>query len=137
MGLDSYLFAAEIKNDLVAEKTISDIISSEAAYEVAYWRKFNALHRWFVENVQNGVDDCGDYPVSREALMKLLEVLEQVQKFPDLREKLLPTVSGFFFGSTDYDEWYESQVDYSVNQLRTVLSRTEPDTTKFYYLSSW
>ena len=26
---------------------------------VAYWRKFNALHNWFVNNIQDGKDDCG------------------------------------------------------------------------------
>jgi len=28
--------------------------------EVGYWRKANQIHNWFVENVQNGEDDC-DY----------------------------------------------------------------------------
>jgi len=29
---------------------------------VGYWRKANHIHAWFVENVQNGVDDCkGNY----------------------------------------------------------------------------
>ena len=25
---------------------------------VGYWRKQNAIHNWFVENVQDGIDDC-------------------------------------------------------------------------------
>ena len=25
---------------------------------VAYWRKANAIHSWFVENCQDGVDEC-------------------------------------------------------------------------------
>ena len=30
-------------------------------YEVLMWRKANAIHNWFVQNVQKGVDDCGVY----------------------------------------------------------------------------
>lgn len=26
--------------------------------KVGYWRKANAVHKWFVENVQDGVDEC-------------------------------------------------------------------------------
>ena len=26
--------------------------------EVGYWRKANAIHKWFVDNVQDGNDDC-------------------------------------------------------------------------------
>ena len=28
--------------------------------QIASWRKANAIHKWFVDNVQDGVDDCGD-----------------------------------------------------------------------------
>ena len=31
-------------------------ISLEAS--VGYWRKANHIHRWFVENVQGGEDEC-------------------------------------------------------------------------------
>ena len=46
--------------------------------EVGYWRKANAIHQWFVENVQKGVDDCGTYIVSREKLTELLGKVEHV-----------------------------------------------------------
>jgi hypothetical protein len=46
--------------------------------ETGYGRKANAIHRWFVENVQNGVDDCNVYEVSRRQLEQLLDVVERV-----------------------------------------------------------
>lgn len=46
--------------------------------EVGYWRKANAIHKWFVENVQNGEDDCGRYEVSKEQLEELLDVCKEV-----------------------------------------------------------
>ena len=42
--------------------------------EIGYWRKANAIHRWFVENVQNGEDDCDYYAVSKEQIKELLEI---------------------------------------------------------------
>ena len=47
--------------------------------EVGYWRKANAIHKWFVDNVQNEVDDCGDYEVSKEQLEELLETCIKVR----------------------------------------------------------
>lgn len=40
--------------------------------EVAYWRKANQVHKWFVDHVQDGVDDCGNYGVTQEQLEDLL-----------------------------------------------------------------
>lgn len=48
--------------------------------EVAYWRKANAIHKWFVDNVQEGNDDCKTYYVSRTDLLNLLDVVNQVLK---------------------------------------------------------
>ena len=46
--------------------------------EVISWRKANAIHSWFVNNVQGGVDDCRTAYVSRENLEELLETTETV-----------------------------------------------------------
>jgi hypothetical protein len=46
--------------------------------EVAYWRKANAIHQWFVENVQEDNDDCKEYWVSEEQLRELLSLCTQV-----------------------------------------------------------
>jgi hypothetical protein len=46
--------------------------------EVAYWRKANAIHKWFVANVQDGVDECQEAYVEREQLQELLEICETI-----------------------------------------------------------
>jgi hypothetical protein len=51
---------------------------SEVVEEAASWRKANAIHRWFVENVQDGNDNCGEYRVSAEQLRALLSLCSQV-----------------------------------------------------------
>ncbi len=42
--------------------------------------------------------------------MKLLEVCKQVAADPSKAEELLPTQSGFFFGGTEYDEYYMNSI---------------------------
>lgn len=52
---------------------------TEITEEVMYWRKFNALHSWFVKNCQNGEDDCRDAYVSRDQLKALVDTLKKVR----------------------------------------------------------
>ena len=102
--------------------------------EAGYWRKQNQIHRWFVENVQKGVDDCGDYYVERNRLQELLDICKIVQTDHSKAEELLPSASGFFFGGTDYDEWYFSGIDNTIDILKEAL---EDENAEYYYSSSW
>lgn len=45
---------------------------------LASWRKANAIHNWFVQNVQHGVDDCGEYVISRGDLEELRRVCQKI-----------------------------------------------------------
>lgn len=49
---------------------------------VGYWRKANHIHRWFVENIQKGNDDCGDYDVYvedvEELYTKCMDILKRL-----------------------------------------------------------
>jgi hypothetical protein len=102
--------------------------------ELGYWRKQNQIHQWFVENVQDGVDNCGEYCVSKTQLQELLDLCKQVQSDHLLADVLLPTASGFFFGETDYDEWYYDGIDNTIQILEEALSDNGAD---YYYSSSW
>ena len=102
--------------------------------EVGYWRKANQIHQWFVENVQNGVDNCSEYCVSKGQLEDLLEICIKILNDNSLAEELLPTASGFFFGGTEYDEWYFKDIENTIEVLKEALSSDSGD---FYYSSSW
>lgn len=153
MGLDMYLFKKSyitsgewIKENhresvtvtkggkphkLIKEDRIRYVIE-----EVGYWRKANQIHNWFVQNVQEGNDNCGNYRVSREKLQELLDLCRIVSAGnKEESAKLLPTASGFFFGGTDYDEWYYQDIKDTIKILEEVLSDTEAD--DFEYTSSW
>jgi hypothetical protein len=50
----------------------------EITEEVAYWRKANSVHKWFVDNVQDGEDNCHEYSVSRKQLKDLSDLCKTV-----------------------------------------------------------
>lgn len=52
-------------------------------------------------------------------------------------EKLLPTSSGFFFGGTEYDEYYIDDVKETIDIITKVLETTDFETEMIYYVSSW
>lgn len=167
MGLDMYLIrkkyiGAEYEHRNVKGEikiTINDvelpIDFNKISYideKVGYWRKANAIHKWFVDNVQDGVDNCQSYYVSTEKLEKLLELCKKVKKTAKVKdgiienveeiEEILPTTDGFFFGSTDYDEWYMQDIDYTIKMLGQILREEKKLNEQgfysdFEYSSSW
>ena len=80
------------------------------------------------------MDNCGEYAVSKAELEELLDLCKQVQSDHSQAEELLPSASGFFFGETDYDEWYYKDIDHTIQILEEALSDTTAD---YYYSSSW
>ena len=53
---------------------------------VCYWRKANQIHKWFVDNVQNGIDDCRSYDVRLEDLKKLLSLCKEIKEKAILKD---------------------------------------------------
>lgn len=141
--------------------------------DIGYWRKANAIHKWFVDNVQNGNDDCKYYYVEADQLQELLDRCKEVRNkakiingkvsagatfkdgkwekvFEDGKvienaeeiAKLLPTQDGFYFGCTDYDEWYMRDIYDTIEMLEKIL-KEEEDFNKqglypeYQYRASW
>ena len=150
MGLDMYLVAKrhisqyqeEDKSlgtelmrhfpELAADQTIQEV-----TVRVGYWRKANHIHKWFVDNVQDGEDNCADYYVSREALTELRRRCQQVLDFRHLAVDNLPTAGGFFFGNTDYDEYYFQDVERTVKFIDAALLLQETENWDIEYSSNW
>jgi hypothetical protein len=126
-------------------KVRTDIKPERVSYiteSVAYWRKSNHIHQWFVTNCQGGEDQCQESYVERGQLQKLVDICKQVKesleksgKNTELAEELLPTQSGFFFGGTEYDQWYVQGLDETINQIEPLLQ--EEGDGEFYYQASW
>lgn len=136
--------------------------------EIGYWRKANAIHKWFVDNIQDGEDDCGYYEVASEQLEELLDICKLIKQKcvlkkgkiangyrfengkevpimedgeyienPEVAAEYLPTQSGFFFGGTNYDQWYMSDIEDTIDILTKVLEETDFDKQMVVYTSSW
>ena len=56
---------------------------------------------------------------------------------PEVAAEYLPTQSGFFFGSTDYDQWYMEDIESTIEILTNVLKETDFDNQMVVYTSSW
>jgi hypothetical protein len=53
-------------------------------------------------------------------------------------QDVLPTQSGFFFGSTDYDEDYEDDLKQTIEIVDKAMADYDRDASiYFYYRSSW
>jgi len=52
---------------------------SEIIMTAGYWRKSNQIHNWFVQNVQDGKDECQESYVSHEKLQELLNECKEVK----------------------------------------------------------
>lgn len=104
-------------------------------FEAGYWRKANAIHRWFVDNVQDGEDDCGSYDVCRDELIKLKKLCEDVINKKAEPDKTLPTQEGFFFGEVEYDSGYLDDLNDTIKIIDRCLKL--PEEWSFEYSSSW
>lgn len=130
---------------------------------VGYWRKANAIHKWFVDNVQGGRDECQRTYVTREKLAELRDLCQKVVDTAKMAsgqvqnglgyengkivpimedgdyvvnaeeiEALLPTQRGFFFGSTDYDQYFMEDIKRTIKIIDEL-----PEDGDLYYHASW
>lgn len=152
MGLDQYLYRKTFlwTGDYINEDARDSVVVTRGGKphtkikndrikyvveEVGYWRKANHIHKWFVDNVQDGVDDCDEYEVEEEKLRELLEICKQIVEDKSKAPELLQTNSGFFFGGTEYDDYYYGAVIETMDIIESVLS--ENSDSQFYYRASW
>ena len=155
MGLDMYLYANSKRVCKDALRAMNDTQERKDWYAkrgiAMYWRKANAIHNWFVENVQDGEDDCRTYDVEPRQLVELRDLCKkviaasklvpdkvvsgyegrnmtpmyEVIEDPSVAMELLPTTSGFFFGSTAYDEYYLADLKYTADAIQKMLEHVE------------
>ena len=182
MGLDMYLhakryFSKHLKTDTGKQEAIiaqtgkigvCEDYGVEVQITAAYWRKANAIHKWFVDNVQDGEDDCGDYYVSQDQLRELRDLCQQVldvaktkkakihtstswsngketknyeegSKITNADEihELLPTQEGFFFGGTEYNNFYLDDCRDTIKKIDAILNDPNVKDWSFEYHSSW
>ena len=159
--------SVEVKKAGVLHPTINPEKVTYITEEVMYWRKANQIHGWFCSNTNELVDNVR-YDVSKEDLERLLsdckKVLEilntatkkttqvvggwkngeryfvDVEVYDNIDEvmELLPPTEGFFFGSSEIDEYYKNDIEETIKVLQDELAL--PDVgygAEYEYYASW
>jgi hypothetical protein len=146
MGLDMYLTGKRYLGrrdqeavDAIGEMNIGahGMKPIRVECEAMYWRKANAIHGWFVENVQHGKDDCGEYEVPIDDLKTLADACKEALANMDKADEIFPPRSGFFFGTAEKDDWYWNSLQATVDGITKILANPDLSKWDFYYQSSW
>lgn len=166
-----YLGDAWEPKDFKCPKPLKDTLSKLQSLwqydeDVAYFRKANMLHGWFVNHCKS-IDSDIQIEVSYKDLVNLLSDIQQVMesivlvdgkvldcreykdgefvdhyrngkiiKDPSVAEKLLPITTGFFFGLYGYDENYVSILDSARAKIQEVVNNSNEDDS-FEYVASY
>ena len=88
--------------------------------EVGYFRKVNFLVKYF-EELGFDVENQIPFQISKGDVIDLLNRCNDVLNDNSKAEELLPTMSGFFFGDTVYDEYYFDDVKDVKNFIEETL----------------
>lgn len=154
MGLDMYLTAnryisawghsktdeTKLFNQLLtnAGVDLGDVAtpSGEIEFHIGYWRKANQIHSWFVQNVQDGKDECVRHFVHNDKLRELRKTCEFALDHPKRAEDILTPKDGFFFGSMEVDNYYFDDLRDTIKIIDKCLSFKYKD-WRFFYQSSW
>jgi len=160
MGLDMYLEGSRFISafrPLPEEQALSIAVKeglglpdcakplSSIETEIMTWRKANAIHKWFVDNCQKGVDKCQRTEIKLVQLEELHSVLEQLLGQDGhspaydvkLAAELLPPCAGFFFGSTEIDAGYWEDVETTHHRIGQWIDYIKKDNQKTGVSSFW
>ena len=114
------------------EYWVNEILDSFSTSEDMYFRKVNFLYAYFADRLEKEqcivtLDDC-------QKIIKYAETILETRD-TDIAEKLLPTQSGFFFGSTAYDDYYFEDVRDVLEQFSEYIEDWTDDTIGWVYFS--
>lgn len=103
-------------------------ISDMANVEVAYFRKVNFLLPFF-----HYEDNCEEKRISKAEVEALLDACEKEIK----GEEVLEPTAGFFFGSTDRDEYFYERIVDVVKKFTAILNETDWESEELYMYCWW
>lgn len=95
---------------------------------VGYWRKLTSLHRWFVNNAQDGHDDCRPAYVTPKILVELTDRIGQ--------GSVRPESVGDHFANHDDDSMTKDCINYTL-KVMAHAKRFQERGWDIYYRSSW
>ena len=112
----------------------------------AYWRKANAIHQFFLDKCRGNLDesDCNgrDLYVEKSDLKELKQICEELIKlkgkaFVKRAKELLPTADGFFWGLTEYNQYYKQNLKRTIKVLNGLNLEDGDWTVDYIYNADW
>lgn len=98
------------------------------------WRKENHLQNWFINHTD--YDEGTQEPSSEFGIEKIEELLSDLKNVNEKNaDTIMPTRSGFFYGSTNYDEYYFSAIKNEISELEEVIANHKEGDT--YQYETW
>ena len=105
--------------------------------EIGYFRKVNFLVRFFA-NKGMDIYQKFEIEVTKEMIEELKDKCQEVLDDHSKAPLLLPTMSGFFFGSTEYDDWYFNDIEKVLDYCNTLLpefNNLKDDESIIFYIN--
>lgn len=77
-----------------------------------------------------------EYDFDKKGYVERTRIMKVVED-PSIAEELLPTQSGFFYGSTFYDENYVEELENTIEQIDKVLKEVNMEEYDLVYSAWW
>lgn len=151
MGLDIYFYKVKTEdgqnalNEMQELQELMDNETNEEKYnelqeqladinpfkdEIAYFRKVNLLLSFF-----NYEENCSFKEIDKTDIETLIENCNEVLKDNSKAELLLPTNGGFFFGNTDYNDFYFENIKEVRKTFKKIINKLNEDES--IYMFCW
>jgi len=91
-----------------------------------------ALNTHVINSTGDNEDD-----VVRSIMKSMQEESSKSSKTILASDDPLEPTEGFFFGNTDKDDWYYSQLEYTVEMINSMLANDSDLEYEYYYRASW
>lgn len=124
----------EVKSLDKVRDFFSRFVSTCYREEDIYFRKYNFVYCYFENKM---VDEmCLVSKADMEDLVNRCDIVLSSRN-EKVSMELLPTRGGFFFGSTEYNEYYYDDVEDCRREFANVLKKFNDETDVFYMWFSW
>ena len=117
-----YIKSIDEQNSKVIKELENEMEKINPWNEVAYFRKVNFLIPFFGYE-----ENCSNIEIDKYQVEYLIETCNEVLANHDKASFLLPTQAGFFFGNTDYDDWYFDNVQNVKEKFEEILADFDRD----------
>lgn len=121
MGLDMYLTMG----------------AGDERQTIFQWRKANQLRAWFVRRASLNPNEEVEVVLEKADIIQLRNDIQSVLLNPKRAPYILPTQAGFFFGSTDYDDYYFETLAGTHDVLERILVAMNKGVLETVTYSEW